>query len=108
MIKVITFTRPLTNAELAACNFKSQTFMTDTRTLRFYYRLLNGKRLQIGSRSVQNFPLLREVGASGKPVLLTLFLNWCIKPFTMYAICVFFFYQCKNLLNSQALSKIVV
>ena len=26
--------------------------------------------LQIGSRSVQNFPLLREAGASGKPVLL--------------------------------------
>ncbi len=26
--------------------------------------------LQIGSRSVQNFPLLREVGASNKPVLL--------------------------------------
>jgi len=26
--------------------------------------------LQIGSRSMQNFPLLREVGASGKPVLL--------------------------------------
>ena len=26
--------------------------------------------LQVGSRSVQNFPLLREVGASGKPVLL--------------------------------------
>lgn len=26
--------------------------------------------LQIGSRSVQNFPLLREVGASGMPVLL--------------------------------------
>ncbi len=26
--------------------------------------------LQIGSRSVQNFPLLREVGRSGKPVLL--------------------------------------
>jgi 3-deoxy-7-phosphoheptulonate synthase len=26
--------------------------------------------LQIGSRNVQNFPLLREVGASGKPVLL--------------------------------------
>ena len=26
--------------------------------------------LQIGSRSVQNFPLLREVGACGKPVLL--------------------------------------
>ena len=26
--------------------------------------------LQIGSRSIQNFPLLREVGACGKPVLL--------------------------------------
>jgi 3-deoxy-7-phosphoheptulonate synthase len=26
--------------------------------------------LQIGSRSIQNFPLLREAGASGKPVLL--------------------------------------
>ena len=26
--------------------------------------------LQIGSRSIQNFPLLREAGASGKPILL--------------------------------------
>lgn len=44
-------TRPLTNAELAATQFKSQTFLTDTRTLRFYYRLLQGNRLQLGSRS---------------------------------------------------------
>lgn len=44
-------TRPLTDAEMAACNFKSKTFMTDTRTLRFYYRLLEGNRLQLGSRS---------------------------------------------------------
>ena len=44
-------TRPLTDAELKATNFKSLTFMTDTRTLRFYYRLLKGNRLQIGSRS---------------------------------------------------------
>ena len=44
-------TRPLTEAELAACGFKSKVFMTDTRTLRFYYRLLNGNRLQMGSRS---------------------------------------------------------
>jgi glycine/D-amino acid oxidase-like deaminating enzyme len=47
-------TRVLTDAELKACNFKSHTFMTDTRALRFYYRLLDGadgKRLQIGSRS---------------------------------------------------------
>ena len=44
-------TRPLTPAELAATNFRSQTFLTDTRTLRFYYRLLPDHRLQIGSRS---------------------------------------------------------
>ena len=44
-------TRPLTEAELKATNFRSETFLTDTRTLRFYYRLLPDKRLQIGSRS---------------------------------------------------------
>ena len=44
-------TRPLTDGEMAACNFKTKTFMTDTRTLRFYYRLLDGNRLQLGSRS---------------------------------------------------------
>ena len=44
-------TRPLTDAEIAACNFKSHTFLTDTRTLRFYYRLLKDNRLQLGSRS---------------------------------------------------------
>lgn len=44
-------TRPLTEAELKATNFRSKTFLTDTRTLRFYYRLLPGNRLQLGSRS---------------------------------------------------------
>jgi glycine/D-amino acid oxidase-like deaminating enzyme len=44
-------TRPLTDAELKATNFRSHTFLTDTRTLRFYYRLLKGNRLQLGSRS---------------------------------------------------------
>ncbi|KAF1066957.1 FAD-dependent oxidoreductase [Variovorax sp.] len=44
-------TRELTEAELKATNFRSKTFLTDTRTLRFYYRLLEGNRLQIGSRS---------------------------------------------------------
>jgi glycine/D-amino acid oxidase-like deaminating enzyme len=50
-------TRVLTPAEMTACNFgagKSRTFLTDTRTLRFYYRTLDdahGTRLQIGSRS---------------------------------------------------------
>ncbi len=31
-----------------------------------------------------------RAGKSGKPVFLTLFVNWCIKPFTMYAIALFF------------------
>lgn len=44
-------TRPLTEAEIVATNFRSRTFLTDTRTLRFYYRLLSDNRLQIGSRS---------------------------------------------------------
>jgi len=44
-------TRVLTDPEMKACNFRSETFMTDTRTLRFYYRLLKGNRLQLGSRS---------------------------------------------------------
>jgi glycine/D-amino acid oxidase-like deaminating enzyme len=44
-------TRPLTEHEINACNFRSNTFLTDTRTLRFYYRLLKDQRLQIGSRS---------------------------------------------------------
>jgi len=31
-----------------------------------------------------------KAGKSGKPVFLTLFINWAIKPFTMYAIAIFF------------------
>ncbi len=31
-----------------------------------------------------------KAGKSGKPVFLTLFVNWCVKPFTMYAIALFF------------------
>ncbi|HRT46235.1 MAG TPA: ACR3 family arsenite efflux transporter, partial [Desulfomonilia bacterium] len=31
-----------------------------------------------------------RAGRSGKPVLLTLFINWAIKPFTMYAIAMLF------------------
>ncbi|PZQ75551.1 MAG: FAD-dependent oxidoreductase [Variovorax paradoxus] len=44
-------TRPLTDEELKATNFKTRIAITDTRTLRYYYRLLPGNRLQIGSRS---------------------------------------------------------
>jgi arsenite transporter len=31
-----------------------------------------------------------KAGKSGKPVFLTLFVNWAIKPFTMYALALFF------------------
>jgi glycine/D-amino acid oxidase-like deaminating enzyme len=44
-------TRPLTQQEIAACNFRTTQVLTDTRTLRFYYRFLPDNRLQIGSRS---------------------------------------------------------
>lgn len=44
-------TRPLTAAEKEACNFRSTLVITDTRTLRHYYRLLPDDRIQIGSRS---------------------------------------------------------
>lgn len=44
-------TRPLTPDEIAATNFKTTEVITDTRTLRFYYRRLPDNRVQIGSRS---------------------------------------------------------
>ncbi len=31
-----------------------------------------------------------KAGKSGRPVFLTLFVNWCVKPFTMYGIAIFF------------------
>lgn len=37
-----------------------------------------------------DFASVIRAGRSGKPVALTLFVNWAIKPFTMYAICLFF------------------
>ena len=37
-----------------------------------------------------DFASVIKAGKSGKPVFLTLFINWCIKPFTMYAIALFF------------------
>ncbi|WP_315831303.1 FAD-binding oxidoreductase [Bradyrhizobium prioriisuperbiae] len=44
-------TRPLTAAELDATGFRTTQVITDTRTLRFYYRRLPDNRVQIGSRS---------------------------------------------------------
>ena len=37
-----------------------------------------------------DFGSVIKAGKSGKPVFLTLFINWCIKPFTMYAIAMLF------------------
>jgi ACR3 family arsenite transporter len=37
-----------------------------------------------------DFSNVIKAGKSGRPVFLTLLLNWCIKPFTMYAIAFFF------------------
>lgn len=44
-------TRPLTQAELDECGIQTKSPLTDTRTLRHYYRLLPDNRMQIGSRS---------------------------------------------------------
>lgn len=44
-------TRPLTDGEIEACNFRTRQVLTDTRVLRHYYRLLPDRRVQIGSRS---------------------------------------------------------
>jgi len=37
-----------------------------------------------------DFGEVNKAGKSGKPVFLTLFINWAIKPFTMYGIAIFF------------------
>ena len=37
-----------------------------------------------------DFAEVIQAGKSGKPVFLTLFINWAVKPFTMYAIALFF------------------
>lgn len=44
-------TRPLNESEMQATNFRTTQVITDTRTLRFYYRRLPDGRVQIGSRS---------------------------------------------------------
>jgi ACR3 family arsenite transporter len=37
-----------------------------------------------------DFTNVIRAGKSGKPVFLTLFINWCVKPFTMYGIALLF------------------
>ncbi len=50
-----------------------------------------------------DFASVIKAGKSGKPVFLTLFVNWAIKPFTMYAISVFFLgFVLKSLIGAEA------
>lgn len=51
-----------------------------------------------------DFGSVIQAGKSGKPVLLTLFVNWCIKPFTMYAIALFFLgFLLKGFIGAEAI-----
>ncbi len=51
-----------------------------------------------------DFASVVKAGKSGKPVLLTLFLNWCIKPFTMYGIAIFFLgFLFRGLIGAEAI-----
>jgi ACR3 family arsenite transporter len=50
-----------------------------------------------------DFAAVVRAGKSGKPVFLTLFFNWAIKPFTMYAIATFFLgYLLKGFIGADA------
>lgn len=79
-------TRPLTDDELRQTNFRSTVFLTDTRTLRFYYRLLPDRRVQIGSRSAitgadaenpRHVELLRRGLARKFPPLAEIDIDYC-------------------------------
>ena len=51
-----------------------------------------------------NFASVVKAGKSGKPVLLTLFINWCIKPFSMYGIAIFFLgFLFRGLIGAEAI-----
>ncbi len=51
-----------------------------------------------------DFASVVQAGKSGKPVFLTLFINWCIKPFTMYAISIFFLgFLLKGMIGAEAI-----
>ena len=48
-----------------------------------------------------------KAGKSGRPVFLTLFINWAIKPFTMYAISYFFLgYLLQSFIGSEAVDLV--
>ena len=46
---------------------------------------------------------MSKAGKSGKPVLLTLFINWAVKPLTMYAIALLFLgFLFRGLIGTEA------
>lgn len=54
-----------------------------------------------------DFASVIRAGKSGKPVWLTLFVNWAIKPFTMYAIAYFFLgFAFKAFIGTEALDLV--
>ncbi|MBL6955747.1 MAG: ACR3 family arsenite efflux transporter [Chlorobium phaeobacteroides] len=54
-----------------------------------------------------DFASVVKAGKSGKPVFLTLFINWCIKPFTMYAISMLFLgVFLKGLIGNEAMDLV--
>ncbi len=54
-----------------------------------------------------DFGSVIKAGKSGKPVFLTLFINWCIKPFTMYAIAAFFLgFLFKGFIGTEAMDLV--
>lgn len=54
-----------------------------------------------------DFATVVKAGKSGKPVFLTLFINWCIKPFTMYAIALLFLgFLFKGLIGIEAIDVV--
>lgn len=54
-----------------------------------------------------DFASVIKAGKSGKPVFLTLFLNWAIKPFTMYAISLFFLgFLLKSFIGAEAVDLV--
>ena len=54
-----------------------------------------------------DFTSVVKAGKSGKPVFLTLFINWCVKPFTMYAISIFFLgFLLKSIIGVDAIDLV--
>ncbi|KAF1079254.1 MAG: Arsenical-resistance protein ACR3 [Candidatus Rifleibacterium amylolyticum] len=54
-----------------------------------------------------DFAEVVKAGKSGRPVFLTLFINWAIKPFTMYAIAYFFLgYLLQSFIGTEAVDLV--